>query len=359
MRVSSFFRKRRADERAAPSRARRSGQLDRILRRIVVAGLVLLLMMVIGTIGFYAIGGKGASWSDAFYMTLITLSTVGYEEVVPIDTPWDRIFTGVLSLVGFGAVTFMFTTLSVFFLEGDLDETLRRRRMEKQISKLKGHYLICGFGRVGRNVAEELDATHRPYVVIDVDEERLAAARERQPDLLYLTGDASDDDLLLAADINDAAGVFAVTDDDSRNMMIALTAKQINRATRVVARCLEVRNVPKLRKAGADMVISPDFTGGQRIAAAMLRPGVLSFMDDLVRSETAHRLEEIPVPEGFAPQSVGSLDLPGHDVVLLGIRDHRHFHFNPSPEVMIAGGQVLVVMCAPEARKTVERKILG
>ncbi len=324
----------------------------------MAAGLVLLLMVLIGSIGFHAIG-DATTWSDAVYMTLITLSTVGYEEVMPIDTVWERMFTGVISLIGFGSVTFMFTTLSVFFLEGDLDETLRRRRMEKQISKLKGHYLICGFGRVGRNVAEELDATHRPYVVIDVDEERLAAARERQPDLLYLTGDASDDDLLLAADIHDAAGVFAVTDDDSRNMMIALTAKQISRSTRVVARCMEVRNIPKLRKAGADEVISPDFTGGLRIAAAMLRPGVLSFMDDLVRSETAHRLEEIPLPEGFESRSVEALDLPGHDVVLLGVRHHRHFHFNPSPDVTLTAGQVLVVMCAPEARKALERAILG
>lgn len=324
----------------------------------MAAGLVLLAMMVIGTLGFLAIGGDATTWSDALYMTLITLSTVGYAEVVPIVSVWDRLFTGVISLVGFGAVTFMFTTLSVFFLEGDLDDTLRRRRMEKQIGKLRGHYLICGFGRVGRNIAEELDATRRPYVAIDTDEERLAAARERQPDLLYLAGDASDDDLMLAADITDAAGVFAVTDDDSRNMMIALTAKQLNRATRVVARCMEVRNSPKLRKAGADVVISLDFTGGLRIAAAMLRPGVLSFMDDMVRSETAHRLEEIPLPDGFGARTVAALDLPGHDVVLLGVRENRHFHFNPAPEFSLSAGQVLVVMCAPEAREALERAIL-
>jgi len=122
---------------------------------------------------------------------------------------------------------------------------------------------------------------------------------------------------------------------------------------------MEVRNSSKLRKAGADMVIAPDFTGGLRIAAAMLRPGVLSFLDDLVRSETAHRVEEIPLPESFQPRAVDTLDLPGKDVVLLGIREHRHFRFNPSPDTCLQGGQVLVVMCAPEARKAVEREILG
>ncbi|TVT51222.1 MAG: potassium channel protein [Denitromonas halophila] len=356
--LTRFFQRLwRAAPRTLPIHAHRSRQLDRIRRRIVVAGIVLLGMVAIGTIGFLVIGGATTSWSDALYMTLITLSTVGYDEVVPIVGVWPRLFTGVISLVGFGVVTFTFTTLSVFFLEGDLDDTLRRRRMEKQIGKLKNHYLICGFGRVGRNIAEELDATRRHYVAIDIDTDCLVTARERQPDLLYLDGDGSDDDILLAGDIGNAAGVFAVTDDDGRNMMIALTAKQLNPSVRVVARCMEVRNSPKLRKAGADVVISPDFTGGLRIASAMLRPGVLSFMDDMARSETAHRLEDIPLSASFEPTTVGSLDLPDFDVVLLGVREHGHFHFNPSLDFALLPGQVLVVMCAPEARKALERAI--
>ncbi|MCB1952857.1 MAG: potassium channel protein [Zoogloeaceae bacterium] len=353
-----FFQRKRTP-RSTPRRISRSRVLDRIRSRIVAAGLLLLLLLLIGTVGFLVIGGESTSWSDAVYMTLITLSTVGYNEVVPIVGEWDRMFTGVISLIGFGAVTFMFTTLSVFFLEGDLDVTLRRRRMEKKISKLKAHYLICGFGRVGRNIAEELDATHRSYVAIDMDEERLMAARERQSDLLYLVGDASDDDIVLAADIKNAAGVFAVTDDDSRNMMIALTAKQLNPSVRVVARCMEVRNSLKLRKAGADVVISPDFTGGLRIASAMLRPGALRLMDDMLRSDAVHRLEDIALPAGFASTTVRELDLAGFDVVLLGVRDHGRFDFNPGPDAVLSAGDVLVVMCAPEARKALERAIYG
>ena len=352
-----FQRFWRATPRTLPSYVHRSRQLDRIRRRIAVAGIVLLSMVAIGAIGFRLIGGVGTSWSDALYMTLITLSTVGYDEVVPIIGVWPRLFTGVISLVGFGAVTFMFTTLSVFFLEADLDETLRRRRMEKQIGKLRNHYLICGYGRVGRNIAEELDATHRRYVAIDIDTDCLVAARERQPDLLYLDGDASDDGVLLAGDIANAAGVFVVTDDDGHNMMIALTAKQLNPDLRVVARCMEVRNSAKLRKAGADVVISPDFSGGLRIASAMLRPGVLNFMDDMARSETAHRLEEFPLPARFAASTVGALDLPGFDVVLLGVREHGCFHFNPGSDFVLSAGQVLVVMCAPEARKALEQAL--
>ncbi|MCG3169532.1 MAG: hypothetical protein CALGDGBN_01052 [Pseudomonadales bacterium] len=245
----------------------RSTTLPRILRRFYVALVILLGATVLGTLGFHYGAEPAPHWSDSLYMTLITISTVGYGEVVPVDTPAERIFTGLLSIAGFGVLTFLFTSLTVFFLESDLDYTLRRRRMERRIRKLRDHYIVCGFGRVGRNVATELRLTHRQFVVIDTQEAQLTSQAEHFPELLWLAGDASDDDQLLAADIDDALGVFAVTGDDSRNLMIALTAKQLNPKVRVVARCHEVRNIPKLRKAGADAIVSPDFTGGMRIAS--------------------------------------------------------------------------------------------
>ena len=214
-------------------------------------------------------------------MTLITVTTVGYSEVVPLGTTAARLFGGFIALVGFGNLTFLLTSLTVFFLESDLDLSLRRRRMEKAIKKLSGHYIVCGFGRVGRNVGAELIATHRSFVAIDHIETQVDSHAEGFPDLLFLHGDASDDDLRGAADIADAAGVYAVTGDDSLNVMITITAKQLNPRVRVVARCHEVRNIEKLRKAGADSVVSPDFTGGMRIASMMLRPHVVSFLDEI------------------------------------------------------------------------------
>ncbi len=333
----------------------RHTQLPRILARIYIAAGVLLAMVLVGTIGFYSIGEIETTWSDAFFMTLITLSTVGYGEVVPLIGFWDRLFAGVISLAGFGAVTFLFTSLTVFFLESDLDYSLRRRRMEKQIRKLSGHYIICGFGRVGRNVGLELETTHRAFVAIDQDEAKMEAYRERHPGLLYLHGDASDDDVLLAADILDAAGVFAVTDDDSRNLMISLTAKQLNPKLRVVARCHEVRNSAKLKKAGADVVVSPDFTGGMRIASSMIRPNVVTFLDEMLRSQNIYRLEEILVPPGRHGVPLGTLPIGQHGVVLLGIRTDREFQFNPPAEFTVRPGHALVVMCAPEGRQAIER----
>lgn len=336
----------------------RSNQLPRILKRIYAAGAVLILMVLVGVVGLRLWAEPTPSFSDAFYMTIITITTVGYGEVVPADSFGERLFMGLLAIGGFGTITFLFTSLSVFFLETDLDVTLRRRRMEKRIKKLHHHYIICGFGRVGRNVAQELLATHRSFVAIDLDEAQLISQQERIPDLLYLHGDASDDELLLAADIEDARGVFAVTDDDSRNLMIALTAKQLNPKLRVVARCHETRNIPKLRKAGADSVISPDFTGGMRIASAMIRPHVVTFLEEMLRTEHRLRLEEVQVPEDFEPKRLGDLGMGGRDYLLLAVRFRGDWEFNPPADYEIRPGQILVIMATPEGRHQLER-LLG
>ena len=337
---------------------RRHSQLPRILLRIYFAAGFLLALLAVGTAGFYMAGGDKADLSDAFYMTIITVTTVGYGEVVKIDGFAERFFAGMIALAGFGAVTFLFTSLTVFFLESDLDFTLRRRRMEKQIRKLHGHYIICGFGRVGRNVANELSTTHRHYVAIDSDEVALEAQRDRLPGLVYLGGDASDDDLLLSAGIHDAQGVFAVTGDDSRNLMIVFTAKQLNPNVRIVARCHEVRNTEKLRKAGADSVISPDFTGGMRIASSMIRPHVVSFLDEMLRSELKLRLEEVQVPQHFEPRALDTLRLRSPNYVLLAVRSHGDVVFNPPKEFMLEPDQHVIAMASPLGRQELESALL-
>ena len=337
---------------------RRHSQLPRILLRIYFAAGFLLALLAVGTAGFYMAGGDKADLSDAFYMTIITVTTVGYGEVVKIDGFAERFFAGMIALAGFGAVTFLFTSLTVFFLESDLDFTLRRRRMEKQIRKLHGHYIICGFGRVGRNVANELSTTHRHFVAIDSDEVALEAQRDRLPGLVYLGGDASDDDLLLSAGIHDAQGVFAVTGDDSRNLMIVFTAKQLNPNVRIVARCHEVRNTEKLRKAGADSVISPDFTGGMRIASSMIRPHVVSFLDEMLRSELKLRLEEVRVPQHFEPRALDTLRLRSPNYVLLAVRSQGNLVFNPPKEFMLEPNQHIIAMASPLGRQELESALL-
>ncbi len=336
---------------------RHSAQLGRIRHRIYVALGVLIAVLVFGSVGFKIIGGHAFGMADAFYMTLITVTTVGYSEYVPLDTTAARMFAGFIALIGFGNLTFLFTSLTVFFLESDLDLSLRRRRMEKAIKKLSGHYIVCGFGRVGRNVATELIATRRSFVAIDHIETQLDSQVEGFPDLLFLHGDASDDDLLVAADINDAAGVFAVTGDDSLNLMITITAKQLNPRLRVVARCHEVRNIEKLRKAGADSVVSPDFTGGMRIASMMLRPHVVSFLDEMLRSEHRVRVEEFALPQTFVARPLAALELAHPDYVLIAIRTGQDWIFNPPTDFTLQARQVLIVMASPQGRAAIEQKL--
>jgi len=242
----------------------------------------------------------------------------------------------------------------VFFLETDLDYTLRRRRMEKQVRKLHSHFIICGFGRVGRNVANELTTTHRHFVAIDSDEAALETQRERTPGLVYLGGDASDDELLLSAGIMDAHGLFAVTGDDSRNLMIVFTAKQLNPKVRIVARCHEVRNAEKLRKAGADSVISPDFTGGMRIASAMLRPHAVTFLDEMLRSDRVLRVEEVHIPETFRPTALGAVCRRASEYVLLAVRDGGAWAFNPEEDYVLTPGQVIIAMASTRGREDIE-----
>ncbi len=348
-----FFHLRRPKTAPAPTR---HSQLPRILIRIYFAVGVLLTLIAVGTIGFYLIGGERANLSDAVYMTLITITTVGYGEIVPLHGFGERLFTGLIALGGFGAVTFLFTSLTVFFLETDLDYTLRRRRMEKQVRKLHSHFIICGFGRVGRNVANELTTTHRHFVAIDSDEAAMEAQRERTPGLVYLGGDASDDELLLSAGIMDAHGVFAVTGDDSRNLMIVLTAKQLNPDVRVVARCHEVKNMPKLRKAGADAIVSPDFTGGMRIASAMIRPKVVSFLDEMLRSQNDLRVEELTVPAASDGRALGDFRRRGEAYVVVAIRRDDGWDFNPPDDFLLAAGQVLIAMASPAGRAEMARE---
>ena len=333
--------------------------LRSIFIKFIWSLVALVIVLAVGTYGYHIIGGEKHTYLDAFYMTFITLATIGYGEIIDMtNNPAGRIFTIFIGTAGLGTLWFMFSTLTVFILETDLNTAWRRRRMEKIIKRLHGHYIVCGYGRVGRNVAQELETTHRHFVAIDEDEAMLEAQKEKNPALLFLHGDASDDDMLIRADIEDAKGVFAVTGDDSKNLMIALTAKQLNPGVRVVARCHELRNAEKMKKAGADTVVSPDFTGGMRIASAMVRPHVVSFLDEMLRTEHKLRIEEVVVPKQFESRSLGLLGLHSPDFVLLAVRKHGDWVFNPGEDYVIEPGNTLVAMASPHGRQELEAALL-
>ena len=328
-------------------------------RGLVTGGLVLLLVHVVGTLGYHHVGRPAATWIDSFYMTFITVATIGYGEVVDLTHhPYGRLFTVAIAVVGIINLSYLFSTFLALLIESDLNAGFRRRRMDRLVAALSGHYIVCGIGRVGTNVGNELLRTGRPFVIIEQDPAVLQRWLEAHPDSPHLQGDAADDDALRRAGVTRAAGVFAVTGDDSHNLMIALSVKLLSARCRVVARLHDVRNADKARRAGADEIVSPDFTGGMRIASVMVRPHVVNFMDQMLRSDEGLRVEEVVVPPAHPAASLRHLAPPSREYILMAVHEHGRWVFNPPQDHVVGPGTALVLMTSPGGREAIEQRVV-
>jgi voltage-gated potassium channel len=332
-----------------------------VIRNLIFSFAALILVLLIGTVGYRILGGPHYSWLDCFYMTFITISTIGYNEVVDVTGyEYGRLFTVFIGISGIGMLGYVLSTITAFMLESDLNESWRRKKMQQRIAHLKSHYIVCGAGLVGSNVTHELTSTGRICVIVDADMEIIDRYLSSHPGQLYLLGDATNNDVLLAAGVMHARGVFAVAHDDSQNLVISLSAKQLNPALRVVARCHDLKNAEKTRRAGADEIVSPDYTGGLRIVSAMVRPHVVSFLDDMLKSDDSVRMEEIIVPIGLSDKPLSVLYHGNIDCLVLAIRSGVNgWLFNPPAKHIVQGGDVLMVMTSPAGRMRLEQLMQG
>ncbi len=334
--------------------------LHRVLRNEHSAALAygvaaMVLIHVIGTIGYMIIGHPTATVVDSFYMTFITVATIGYGEVIDLSHhPMGRLFTVLIAVLGIATMSFLFSTLVAVLLDSKLNVGLRRKRMEKQIAKLSGHYIVCGIGRVGSNVTSELLKTKRPVVIIESDREALDRWLEHHPQTPYLHDDATSDDALRAAGLMSAAGVFAVTPEDSQNLMVSLSVKLLNPKARVVARLHDISNAKKAKRAGADEVISPDFTGGMRIASAMVRPHVVNFMEEMLHTDEGLRVEEVTVASHIEATPLIDLVPRSRDYMLMATHEHGKWLFNPADDHLVKAGTTLVLLANPGGRAHLE-----
>ena len=326
-------------------------------KKFLGAGIALLGVLLIGTMGYWFIGQRQYSLVDCFYMTFITIATIGYGEIIDMShNPAGRIFTVFVAISGIGVATYILTNLTAFMVEGEMTETFRRRKMEKSIKTLRRHYIVCGVEGVGFHVLNELSETKRPHVIVDIDRERIDKTLETFHEELFIQGDATDSDTLLASGIKEAAGLFAVTGDDNMNLVISLTAKQLNPQIKVVARCRDLKNVEKMKKAGADAVVSPTFIGGLRMASEMVRSTAVSFLDTMLRDKEKNlRVEEMIVSESLAGRPISALNLREYpNILLLAVKTEGDWIYNPSADYTMKLWDTLIFMTTPEERDKLE-----
>ena len=309
-------------------------------KRLASALAALALVMVVGTIGYLLLG---FSFLNALFQTVTTVSTVGFREVEPL-TRNGQVFTMVLIVLGVGAAFYAFGVIIETFVEGQLNELLGRRRMDRSIAELDGHVVVCGAGRVGRSIGEQVAGSGRGLVVIDADVD--AANRCDAP---AVVGDATEDATLRTAGIERASALVAAVESDADNSFIVLSARALNPDLFIVARARSVDSEEKLRRAGADRVVNPQSIGGSRMAAFVLHPNVAEFVDVVMHEGNLEfRLEEVPIHEGstVAGQTLRDAhvrDRTGALVLALRSADGA-FLTNPPPDTVLQAGQVIIAI---------------
>jgi len=313
---------------------------SQLKRRMWIALLALALVLGGGTFGYWVVG---LSPLDALYQTVTTVSTVGFRELFP-RTAGPEVFTIILILMGVGTVLYAFGVLLEAVIEGDVFDIWGRHKMEKRISQLTNHVIVCGFGRVGRSVARHLAASDEDFVVIDQDSQRLDGT-----EYLTIAGDATDDEVLRQAGMERARALVAATSTDTTNVYVALSGRALRPDLFIVARARDAESEPKLLRAGANRVINPQAIGGNRVAAMLTQPHVSEFLDVVTHGdEIEFRLVEVAVGQGssLAGRSLRDAKLRENTgALVLAIRGaDGQFQTNPGPDTLISDGDVLIAI---------------
>ena len=296
-----------------------------IRKRLYHLLVLIFLVIMAGSVGYYIIFNGEAEFLDCVYMTVISLTTVGYGETIKVtgnDTA--QIFTMLLIIFGMGTILYGVSSLTALFLEGELSGLLRKKRMAKHINKLSDHYIVCGGGQTGSGVITELCKNNQEAVLIEEDQERIERCKEIC-ELRYIRGDATEDENLVAAGIERAAGIVITLPSDKDTLYVTMTARMLNNNLRIISRMTNQHLEPKLIKAGADSVVCPNAIGALRMASEMIRPTAVDFLDRMLRSSQGNlRIHELTVSESKSAD--------------------REIEFNPQPEQVLTAGMTLIVM---------------
>ena len=310
--------------------------------------VALAVAVLFGTLGFHLI--EGWSLSNSLYVTVQTVTTVGYGDVTP-ETAAGRIFASLFMFFGIGTVAYILTSTVQQIVQSELLAAFGERRRQREMNKLHNHFIICGAGRVGSRIIRELERAHRPFVVIESDAQKVAGLIERHAHVLVR--DATLEESLHDAGVERARGLAACLPDDADNVYVVLTARDLNRNLYIVARAVEEQAEAKLIRAGANRVVAPTIIGSHRMAQALIKPAVADFMDSFTAEDLDLRFEQLEVAPAspYAGQKIGSTNIRSElNIVIVAIR-HRNgeMEINPSGDANIEAGDLLVVIGRTEA----------
>jgi voltage-gated potassium channel len=302
-----------------------------------------------GSIGYYIIFNGQPKFMDCIYMTVVSLTTVGYGEIIEItgNVP-AQIFTMVLITFGVGIILYSISTITAVIVEGELTGILRKKKMIKQIQKLKDHIIVCGGGETGRPVLVELSKNKELFVLIEQDKETIERCKSID-NLLYIQGDATEDENLMAAGIKKASGIIVVLPSDKDNLYVTMTARMLNKEIRIVSKMIDQNLAPKLKMAGANRVVSPNTIGALRMASEMIRPTVVDFLDSMLRSSRGNlRIHQITVSKDseIVEKNLRESGIKDHFglLVLAAKHENEEIEFNPNPDQILTKGMTLIVM---------------
>ncbi len=322
----------------------------RFKNRLIKGLISTFIAIVAGTTGYKLLGGPEWSLLDSIYMTIITLTTVGFGEIQDLSgNPYARILTIFIILFGMGSILFLVSTVTGFIVEGELTNVFGRRKMLKEISNLKNHFIVCGVGNIGRTVVKELQQTKRDFVVVDTASEKLEKLSAMEK-ILYINDDATNDEVLVNAGVHEAQGLITILPEDKDNLFVTLTAKQLNPNLRIVSKGIDEHTIRKLKMAGADSVVLSNAIGGLRMVSELIRPAAVSFLDKMLRTQNgkSYRIEEVKISANskFIGQTLSEANLLHNTRVLLVAMkgNEGDFIYNPESTSIIRGETEIVVM---------------
>jgi len=312
----------------------------------VAVGL-LLSEVTIGILGYVYL--EGYTLLNAFYMTMITISTVGFTEVQPLSDA-GRLFTALLILANIGIFAYVLAVFSYYIIQGEIFKKMHLNLIKTSIKDLKGHVILCGYGKYGGEIAAHFNKHHLPFVVIDLDEEKIERIQKSEEKILYLQEDATQDDVLIKAGIQKASALISALPDDSDNVFVVFSARQLNPNLNIISRAKHPKSQKKLRMAGADHVVMPEQIGGFYMATLVSKPGAVEFFSYITneyRSDIG--FEEIPyrsLPEDCMGHSLGQLNIrkvTGVNVIGYKAPD-GHYEVNPTPDTVLTPGSSFIVL---------------